>query len=184
MKREIEIKAKVDDLEEIASFLQKKGSVLGKSLHQVDTIYFPKGSSPIKKQLSDPVLRIRRVDDAAIFTYKHSNSQDLDKTEYETGIDNPESLHEVLLILGFDPIIVVEKRRIQTSYKGFTLCLDSVKNLGEFIEIERIADEDANQVQEEMKKIFKELGVKDENIVLESYDKTLWRRLHESESLK
>ncbi|MFN3527971.1 MAG: class IV adenylate cyclase, partial [Candidatus Altarchaeaceae archaeon] len=38
--------------------------------------------------------------------------------------------------LGFRNVAKIEKHRIYYSYKNFEICIDDVKNLGKFVEIE------------------------------------------------
>jgi adenylate cyclase class 2 len=170
MKREIEIKAKLKDINSLRTLLQSKGCTLSPSVTQIDRIYLPKGFTFATKKLTDPVLRIRTEGEKSILTFKRSQSQDLDKIEIETEIEDPNSTHEMILQLDFELTIEVQKTRQMTKYGDFTVCIDSVIGLGDFIELERIADENAVDVQTEMKKVLRELGIKESDFVLQSYD--------------
>ncbi len=170
MKREIEIKAKIQDAHSLRSLLQNKGCIFSPSVTQVDKIYLPKGFTFATKKLTDPVLRIRSEGVKSILTFKRSQSQDLDKIEIETMIEDPKSMDEMIVQLGFELTIEVEKEREITKYGHFTVCLDNVIGLGEFVELEKIADEDAGVVQNEMKKVLSELGINESDYVLQSYD--------------
>ncbi|MFC5134929.1 MULTISPECIES: class IV adenylate cyclase [Haloferacaceae] len=72
-------------------------------------------------------------------TYKGPLVDDGSKTrsEHETGVDDGEELAGVLDGLGFEPAATVEKRREYWRFRGFTVALDSVERVGEFVEIER-----------------------------------------------
>ena len=78
-------------------------------------------------------------DPAATVTYKGPLLDDASKTrtEHETGVDDGEALAAVLSGLGFEPAATVEKRREFWSYDGFTVTLDAVTGLDEYVEIER-----------------------------------------------
>ena len=65
------------------------------------------------------------------------------RTEYETGVDDAEAVAGVLSGLGFEPAATVEKRREFWSHDEFTVTLDDVADLGEFVEIERAVDDEA-----------------------------------------
>jgi len=66
------------------------------------------------------------------------------RSEHETGVDDADAAAAILDGLGFEPAATVEKRREYWTFGEFTVSLDAVDGLGEFVEIEReIDDEDA-----------------------------------------
>ncbi|MBP1921614.1 adenylate cyclase class 2 [Halorubrum alkaliphilum] len=66
------------------------------------------------------------------------------RSEHETGVDDADEAAGILDGLGFEPTATVEKRREYWSFEGFTVSLDAVDGLGEFVEIEReVETEDA-----------------------------------------
>jgi adenylate cyclase class 2 len=107
---------------------------------------------------TDEALRIRRetpladaeesseedAEPAAAVTYKGPLLDSASKTraEHETGVDDGEALAAVLSGLGFEPAATVEKRREFWSYDDFTVTLDAVAGLDEYVEIERGVDEE------------------------------------------
>jgi len=79
-------------------------------------------------------------------TYKGPLLDEGSKTraEHETEVSDAEAAAGVLSGLGFEPAATVVKRREFWAFDGFTVTLDVVDGLGEFVEIERsIADESA-----------------------------------------
>ena len=105
---------------------------------------------------TDEALRIRRetpVDDGeeveedadATVTYKGPLLEAASKTraEHETGVDDGEALAAVLSGLGFEPAATVDKRREFWSYDGFTVTLDAVTGLDEYVEIERAVEDES-----------------------------------------
>jgi len=79
-------------------------------------------------------------------TYKGPLLDEGSKTraEHETEVADPEAAAGILSGLGFEPAATVEKRREFWAYDGFTVTLDAVDGLGEFVEVERsVADEGA-----------------------------------------
>ena len=65
------------------------------------------------------------------------------RAEHETAVGDAEATAGVFAGLGFEPAATVEKRREFWSYDGFTVTLDAVTGLGEFVEIERTVDGEA-----------------------------------------
>jgi len=79
-------------------------------------------------------------------TYKGPLLDEGSKTraEHETEVSDAEAAAGVLSGLGFEPAATVVKRREFWAFDGFTVTLDVVDGLGEFVEIERsVADESA-----------------------------------------
>ena len=79
-------------------------------------------------------------------TYKGPLLDEESKTraEHETEVADPEAAAGILSGLGFEPAATVEKRREFWAYDGFTVTLDAVDGLGEFVEIERAVDDEAS----------------------------------------
>jgi adenylate cyclase class 2 len=85
-------------------------------------------------------------DDAdARITYKGPLVDDASKTrrELETGVEDGETVDGILRALGFTPAATVEKERERYRLDGFTVTLDSVTDVGAFVEIERDVPESA-----------------------------------------
>jgi len=93
------------------------------------------------------------------------------RTEHETAVDDSEAMAGVLSGLGFEPAAVVEKRREFWSFAGFTVTLDRVDDVGEFVEIEReVDDEDAiAATRDEALKALDRLGLDGDSQIRTSY---------------
>ncbi|RAW44850.1 class IV adenylate cyclase [Halorubrum sp. 48-1-W] len=106
-------------------------------------------------------------------TYKGPLVDDGSKTrsEHETGVEDGEELAGVLDGLGFEPAATVEKRREYWRFEGFTVALDSVDRVGEFVEIERAVDaEDAiDPTREAAIETLRTLGIDADDQVRTSY---------------
>lgn len=84
------------------------------------------------------VLRLRRVGDRAMFTYKErdlSNSSIKRQREDETEVANPQALASILEALGYRPALIYEKRRATWLVAGTEVVLDELP-FGLFVEIE------------------------------------------------
>jgi len=96
-------------------------------------------------------------------TYKGPLLDDGSKTraEHETEVADAAATAGVLSELGFEPAATVEKRREFWSYDGFTVALDVVTDLGEFVEIERAVDDEAaiGATRDEALDALEELGL-------------------------
>jgi adenylate cyclase class 2 len=116
---------------------------------------------------ADPAAETTRL------TYKGPLLDEGSKTraEHETAVDDGEAMAGVLSGLGFEPAAVVEKRREFWSFAGFTVTLDAVDGVGEFVEIEReVDDEDAIEpTRDEALEALDRLGLDGDSQVRTSY---------------
>jgi len=176
---EIEVKLKVKNLQELEKKLVARGCILSTPIHQHDTVYSKNGNVSIWEGLKEEciVLRIRRDGKGALFTLKQQRTHELDNVEYETCVDNPEALHSALLLLGFTPGVEVRKVRRKGKLDNDEICLDEVEGLGGFIELERLADDDANpeNVAEDLYQKLESLGLSRRDEEKRGYDTQIFQ---------
>jgi adenylate cyclase class 2 len=163
---EVEIKVSVDEdtflevkerLNDVAKFV--------KNSHQTDEYFTPAHRNFVKPKSPFEWLSIRRRGDKTILNYKHWHPENAEVRthcdEFETEIKDPDQLNRLFSILDFKKLVTVEKDRETYMYNDeFEIALDTVKGLGNFIEIESIKD--FGGVEETRKKIFevaKKLGI-------------------------
>jgi len=137
--KEIEIKVQIQNCENLISFLKKNARLLGKQ-HQVDTYFSPAhrnfvGIKPVKEW-----LRLRDSDGKFSINYKNWHYEKDGKShfcdEYETPLDNKKQLEKIFKALDIKEIVKVDKIRTIYLYKNYEIAIDSVKQLGCFVEIE------------------------------------------------
>jgi adenylate cyclase class 2 len=106
-------------------------------------------------------------------TYKGPLLDEASKTraEHETEVSDAAGAAGVLSGLGFEPAATVVKRREFWAFDGFTVTLDAVDGLGEFVEIERsVADESAIEaVRDDALAALDRLGLDGDEQVRTSY---------------
>jgi len=141
MNIEVEIKIKINNLRKIKDKLRDYGNLI-KSIKQIDEYYIPYHRD-FFAQKPFPVewLRIRTNPDRTIFEYDRSininaKGEQEYAEEYETEISQPVELRKILKFLDFKKVITVEKEREIWNCGDLEICLDKVKDLGFFIEIE------------------------------------------------
>ncbi len=165
---EIEVKAKVHDHDNLIKQLENLGCIFTSPIHQKDTIYIPIGESiPVPSGVN--VLRIREQNNKYILTLKQPLTNQLDNIEKELEFSNPQSMHEIILLLGFEVSSTVEKTRRTSKYKDFEICLDEVTGLGSYIEVEKFGLE-AEVIQKELFEFLETLGIKKEDQEFMGYD--------------
>lgn len=109
-------------------------------------------------------LRIRETDKGSSVNYKHFYPEEAKITDYcdefETEIENPDSMFKILKNLDFIICVVVDKKRSAWEYKETEFVLDIVKDLGNYIEIESLRNfDDVKKETLYLRKIIKETGV-------------------------
>ncbi|MDO5848545.1 MAG: class IV adenylate cyclase [Methanobrevibacter sp.] len=163
---EVEVKAKINDFDEMEEKILGIGAVKTKVEFQED-LYF---NSPIVDfAKTDEALRIRttrKEDVENIFiTYKGPkiNKEAKTRKEVEMAIENAEMGNDILESIGFRQVRAVRKNRKYFEYENFEISLDDVEGLDPYMEIE-ISLPDGTDYTEAQKSIFdlyEKLGVVD-----------------------
>jgi len=170
---EVELKCRADH-EALREHLDSVGADYVDSRTQNDTYY----SAPHRDFAeTDEALRIRYEQPAdgepiTKLTYKGPLVEQESKTrkEHETVVDDDEAITGILSGLGFEPAARVEKNREFYALDGYTITLDSVTELGEFVEIEQETTEDEIEaVREGAVDLLSKLGVDPGDQIRTSY---------------
>lgn len=176
--REIEVKLKTNGLESLEKKLIEKGCVLSSPTSQHDIVYSRGGTSEWEQSKEgDIILRIRKQDNKAEFNLKQQKTSELDNLEYETKVDDPEALHQILLTLGWKPEVEVKKIRQKGKLGEYEVCLDNVEQLGTYVELEKLTSDDAdpNKTQEELLQVLESFGVSRSNLEVRGYDTMIFQ---------
>lgn len=163
---EVEVKAHVPDFQRIKTKLSQIDAKELKVEHQKD-IYF---NAPHKDfAQTDEALRIREIPQKdgseIILTYKGAKLDDTSKTrrEIEVRVEDVEKTASLLENLDFKPVQTIKKDRIMYLYEDYTITLDKVYHLGNFVEIEKVLmeGEDYQDILHNIFKIYRKLGIED-----------------------
>jgi adenylate cyclase class 2 len=125
---------------------------------------------------TDEALRIRRErrgdETTTRVTYKGPLIEAASKTrrEVETGVADADCFDDILDALGFSAAAVVEKERDRYALGGYTVTLDTVADLGEFVEIEReVPADEVETVREDAASRLRDLGLDPDDQIRTSY---------------
>jgi len=167
---EVELKVPADH-EPVRERLAEMGADSRGIVEQEDIYY----DHPVREfGETDEAVRVRResTDDGsrAVVTYKGPLVEAESKTrrEIETGVEDGEAMDRVLRELGFDPVTTVEKCRERFDHDGYTITLDSVAGLGEYVEVETESETIA-PAREGAVELLSELGLDPTDQVRTSY---------------
>ena len=170
---EIEIRAKINSLTSIENKLNLLKARFIKKVKQVDKYY---GEISLYKKLNHSFLiRIRKEGNKNILNYKGAKrKKDGIWEEHETEINNPKEAELILKNIGFEKVIEVYKNRLEYKLNNLNICLDKIKGLGNFIEIEEI---NKNAISKKnIIKLMKDLGISKNEIINQGYVTLLLRK--------
>jgi adenylate cyclase class 2 len=180
MPYEIELKCRVESADKTVESLRKAGCVFQDPVTQRDTIFAESKATILNPQRGTTVFRIRYQGDRAVLTLKRHRSSELDCLELETPVGDSRSMSAMLIELGYTHVATVQKRRIIGRLDRYVICVDSVEQLGDFVELEVISeDEDPASVTTQMREFMTANGWNHDRIVIKGYDRLLLEQLHE-----
>ena len=163
---EIEIKVRVPDINEVRDRIIAKGGILSETLTEHDTYY----NAPHRDfGVTDEALRLRETRIKTTVTYKGPKNTILGskiREELNLEIPDPATFDKIITHLGFFPVAIVRKKREYYRCDDFTISLDQVEGLGDFIEIELITANDPASAAERVDIMAKEIGVTGERITV------------------
>ena len=165
MYTEIEAKLKVDSLQEVRHKLDELGAEFLAEQLQTD-YHFDDINTTLTK--TDRCLRLRRQvigDNERFFlTYKgaREKSDFKKRQEIEIEIKDADSAQKLLLALGYEKVLIIEKRRQVWRLGDCEIALDRLPLLGDFVEVEGPDDDKIADAQ-------RSLGLADLPHITESY---------------
>jgi adenylate cyclase class 2 len=188
---EVELKLRADH-DTVRTALDGVGATLDRRVRQVDTYY----DAPHREFAeTDEALRLREerreraddsdapdvVDEGGVtdaetttrLTYKGPlvDAESKTRAEHETAVADGDTAAGILAGLGFEPAAVVEKDRTFFGLDDYTVSLDTVDGLGEFVEVEGEAagEDDVVAVREGAADVLRELGLDPDDQIRTSY---------------
>lgn len=116
-----------------------------------------------------------------IFYFFGDSEDDIHLEEHETEVSDLEQAKKILKAMDIDEVLTLQKVRNTFIYKNiFEIALDSVTDLGYFIEIE-VKDNNLSVVDAnlKLKNLVQELGLSMDKCNLDGYANMLYRKLYE-----
>lgn len=161
---EIEIQVNIENSQRLLDFLNEKAEFKGEK-HQVDEYFTPFHRDFIAVRPAVEWLRLRDADEKCSINYKKWHVDSHGKRhycdEYETKIEDIEQARKIFTALDIKPIIKVDKKRKIWVYNDYEIAVDSVKDLGDFVEIEHFGEtggKSPEQITDEMVQFLKDIG--------------------------
>jgi adenylate cyclase class 2 len=136
---EIEIQVQIQKSKKLLSFLEKEARFIGEK-HQIDKYFSPAHRNFIGVRPVDEWLRLRDSSGKYSINYKYWHRDKDGRShycdEYESEIESLDQLEKIFKVLNTKEIVIVDKTRKLYLYKDYEIAIDTIKNLGNFVEIE------------------------------------------------
>lgn len=137
---EVEAKFPLENVDYTISKLKEVGVQTEINKMQKDIYFTPAHENFIERQPIIEWLRVRDDGEEQTINYKNwgnvNGKNKITCKEIEVGIDDYNGMLEILKMLDFKEIIVVEKTRNSFEYNDIIFSIDTIKDLGNFIELE------------------------------------------------
>lgn len=183
MSIEVEIKVKIQNRKQILDSLKKIGFLENRCVIETDIYY---NSKHYDFATLGEALRIRTVKDpesskeTSVITYKGAklDQVSMPRQELETEVGDGETVRKILEHIGFCPVSPVEKKRLYLNKNNMTACLDNVKGLGDYLELEILTDmeEKRTEALKQIEDVLKALGYSMKDTTRTSYLSMLMKK--------
>lgn len=169
--REIEVKYRVSNHDELETALGQRGIILSPPTRQDDQAYAQVGWDYGMSKLGVAFARLRTQNGRHLFTVKRPVDNELACLEFETEVADRSQMHEAVQHMGFYPTVRIVKSRRTATVGQRALCLDDVEHAGVFLEIEQVIGPGRSglTLQAELDTFARSLGVQLERTT-ETYD--------------
>lgn len=169
--REIEVKVKVRDEQQLLGSIAKLGIKLSEPKKHHDVVFCKPGQQDYEP--GSIWLRIRTENDQkVIWTLKKDTGTRLDSIEHEVEVNDGEELETMLRLMGMELYSDLTKTRRKAKYGDVEICFDVVDGLGTFVEAEKLApnDMDGDTVRHELRDLLRKIGLNSQDEATEGYD--------------
>ncbi|HEU5187555.1 MAG TPA: class IV adenylate cyclase [Candidatus Saccharimonadales bacterium] len=154
---------------DIKKSLEAKGA--STPIHQIDQVFLQGISSFKDFKPGMPVIRLRTVNGKTQLTYKRAINDAGDTLEHELAVESAEIMQKIIEEMGYTQVTLVDKTRIEVKQGGLTLVLDKVARLGDFLELEILAEEaDSGDAEERILQAAAEFSLTPSDIEPKKYD--------------
>ncbi|NHK31022.1 MAG: class IV adenylate cyclase [Asgard group archaeon] len=165
---DIEIKARYEEHEKARQFLRDNNAKFHGIDNQID-IYFQVNNGRLK-------LRKGQIESALVF-YKREDKKGVKVSEYYLYHSKDFDKLELILRESMSVLVEVKKKREMYFIDNVKFNLDEVDELGKFIEIEAITDNEADfsKLKKIVKSFIKNLEINENDIQSHSYSDLLYK---------
>jgi len=174
VQREVEVKFQVDNADTVMARFLPEGVVWSEPVLQDDQAFAPSDWTYGMSKIGVSFARLRTEGERHVFTVKTPQSNEMDCMEYETFVSDRAMMHAAVIAMGFAPTVrIVKKRRTATwsteLWGDATLCIDDVRQIGTFLELEIITEDNPAHAQGWLDRCVRDLGIEGTRVT-DTYD--------------
>lgn len=176
MSIEVELKVKISGKEEIIDKLENINFTKSSLVVETDTYFTSSHHDFISL---DEALRIRNVlnkstnETKSVITYKGAKLDNISmsRKELETEVKNSNIVKEILENIGFKSVPPLVKERQYLKSNNIIACVDTVKGLGDYLELEIIVENNSEKEKslEVLENLLLKLGYSMKDTINTSY---------------
>lgn len=161
--QEIEIQVRIENSQPLKEWLENGARFLSEK-RQIDEYFVPAHRDFLAVRPIQEWLRLREEKGIYSITYKKWYTSDDGRSwhcdEYETKIEDIKQMKELFRVINIKSIVTVDKTRKNYIFQNYKISFDNVKNLGDFVEIEYIGEQEVDEKDTayEMIDFLKRLG--------------------------
>lgn len=113
-------------------------------VHQVDEVFLHGMNSFAEFKQGMPITRLRTADGVTTLAYKRRINDGGDMVEHELVVGSADTMRAILSEMDYRLVTKVDKIRLEAKVGAMALALDTVEGLGDFFEIEVMAEDENN----------------------------------------
>lgn len=166
MAYEVEMKVYLENKEYVVNLLTNIGCSWEKEKVQYDRIFY-------KKDMENQELffRIRNENNVNYILTLKQILNEVEVVEFESSISDPNEVMKMILKIGFKEYVTINKSRMEGKVNNFSVCVDNVEGLGDFLEVEKIVLEscERDDAKRELEMFLFSLGIKTDRICKKRY---------------
>lgn len=180
---EVEKKFTAPDASALKTKLEELGAKPSPQTRQIDAYYNAPHRDFLAPEAISEWLRVRTEERGSSVNFKVWHPVDaIKKThadEYETLVDDPEAIRRTFEVLGFTPLVTVDKTREEWKFPTVEVVFDHVKDAGDFVEFEFKGDaENVDDATAQLVEFIESLGVELGDTVNRGYPHIILGRDH------
>ncbi len=145
------------------------------TVRQSDKVFLQGIDSFVEFKQGMPIMRLRTENDTVTLTYKRRLNDAGDSVEHELMIGDADTMQAILTEMDYRLVTQVEKDRLEVKEGSTAFALDTVDELGSFLEIEILAEDTSNldELERQIMEAAKEYGLTEGDIESKKYDQMI-----------
>jgi predicted adenylyl cyclase CyaB len=162
--QEIQIKAEINNPDDIVNKLISIGALYNKSSNHKDEYFeFSKDESPIFRVRTE-----EEITEFSIFSNKNKNKDEITWDVWKQTIENPDDLKYIFLTNNAKKIATIKKESSYYKFENLKISIDNIDNLGLFMNITTLTD-NVKEGKSEIYSFLNQIGIKKEETLKSGY---------------